>query len=161
MVCNLLGLEEQSRRIDEQLKEARAAIEETESVIRKTDRSLLIKLDKIGLSRELYAKFKQFCESLQPKRGMRGGFSITCDEDHGGSYVLYDPGFRLFKAHVEFDYKVCNWRCQATKIPAGGGFTYVVEFWPLVIPEALEDDAETWGRLHVSDLVVANSESAH
>ena len=108
MVCNLLGLEEQSRRIDEELEEARTEIEKTESVIRKTDRSLLIKLDRTGLSRELYAEVKKFCESLQPKRGMREGFSITCDEDHGGSYVLYDPDFSLFKMHVEFDYKVCN-----------------------------------------------------
>ena len=37
----------------------------------------------------------------------------------------------------------------------------MVEFWPLGIPEASKDDAETWGRLHVSGPLVANSESAY
>lgn len=44
-----------------------------------------------GLSQELYDAYEAFCESLVPEFGQRGGFSITCDVSHDGSYIEYDP----------------------------------------------------------------------
>lgn len=143
-------LEESRLQIQEEIRVAQAEAKDCESLIRKAYRAMLIRLDNTVLSRELFAGYKMFCEFLQPEYGSREGFSITCAEPHTGSYVLYDPAFHLFKEHVELDYMVCNWRCEASVVnPPNGAAEYVVEFWPLQTPENLEADKQTWGRLFV------------
>ncbi|KAH7417377.1 hypothetical protein BKA64DRAFT_636745 [Cadophora sp. MPI-SDFR-AT-0126] len=58
-----------------------------------------------GLSLTLFEAFKDFCESLHPRYGLREGFSIELDGSHGGpdttwgmQYpVLYDLAFKAAK----------------------------------------------------------------
>ncbi|CAJ2510310.1 Uu.00g050130.m01.CDS01 [Anthostomella pinea] len=50
-----------------------------------------------GISKALWEEYEAFCEAIEPKFGSRGGWSMTCDGDHDGSYVDYDPHFDLFK----------------------------------------------------------------
>ncbi|PMD19642.1 hypothetical protein NA56DRAFT_705352 [Hyaloscypha hepaticicola] len=56
-----------------------------------------------GLSAELMEAYNAFCESLNGPNGSqpRDGFSILCEQPHGGLYFEYDPEFKLFKEFVE------------------------------------------------------------
>lgn len=66
-----------------------------------------------GISPALYAEFDAFCTSLDPEYGQRGGFSITCNSEHNGNYIGYDPEFALFKESIEGSFSDCNYRCEA------------------------------------------------
>jgi hypothetical protein len=111
-----------------------------------------------GLSQELYNLYLAFCESCDPEFSQRRGFSTTQNADHEISYVDYDPKFAIFKECIEIPYVHCNFRCEALTISKGsratgkdtpGNEEYVVNFWPLRIPEALMGSGLTWGEQYV------------
>lgn len=104
-----------------------------------------------GISDELWREYEAFCESLEPPFGSRGGWSVTCFEDHGGSYVKYDPDLELFVESAEVNLGTCNFRCEASvETTRFGKHEYLVEFWPLAIPEPRIGDENTWGEQYVS-----------
>lgn len=108
-----------------------------------------------GISDELWAEYEAFCESLEPRFGSRGGWSVTCFEDHEGSYVGYDPDLALLRESSEMSLGACNFRCEASTTTRRNILNnkehkeHVVEFWPLASPAAL-DGEENWGDLYVS-----------
>lgn len=112
-------------------------------------------LNDSGISSTLFAEYEAFCDSLNPKFGQRGGFSVTSTEDHAYSYVAYDPKLELFKDCVEMPYNGCNFRCEASSedvyshTQKKNVSEYVVEFWPIEGPDPSDDDA-TWGTVYVS-----------
>ena len=59
--------------------------------LRESDRLDAVKAS--GLSAELMKAYNAFCESLNELDGSqpRDGFSVLCDQPHGGSYFEYDP----------------------------------------------------------------------
>lgn len=65
---------------------------------------------------ELRREYAAFMESLEPRFGSRGGWSVTCFGDHGGSYVGYDPDLELFRQSAEMPLGSCNFRCEASVI---------------------------------------------
>ncbi|KUI55781.1 hypothetical protein VP1G_03224 [Cytospora mali] len=99
-----------------------------------------------GISDELWQEYEAFCESLEPKFGSRGGWSVTCYEDHEGSYVKYDRHLNLFVQSAEMPLGACNLRCEASVIESYHKREYVVEFWPLASPEPLTEGETTWGQ---------------
>lgn len=117
-------------------------------------------LDAVGVSRQLIDQYQAFSDSLQPKAGI-SGFSILCDEPHGGDYIDYDPELDHFKDNVEGSYKNKNFRCEAsstTRKGIGGSRSkrakvteYVVEFFPLPDIKPLIGPERTWGEQYVSD----------
>ena len=119
-------------------------------------------LDTVGVSSELLDEYQAFCESLQPNTGI-SGFSILCDESHGGDYVDYDPEFEHFKDNVEMCYKKRNFRCEASsrasesrvlgrRTKRAKVMEHVVEFFPLPDTEPLTGGQGTWGEQYVSHL---------
>ncbi|KAI0136848.1 hypothetical protein BJ170DRAFT_33074 [Xylariales sp. AK1849] len=100
-----------------------------------------------GISKDLWAEYEAFCESLEPIFGSRGGWSITCEADHEGSYIKYDPGFGLIKEYAEMDFSNFNFRCEASTV---NNVEYVVEFWPIKSPETTAGVESTWGERYVS-----------
>lgn len=67
-----------------------------------------------GISNELWREYEAFCESLEPSFGSRGGWSVTCYQNHGGSYVGYDPDLDLFMQSAKMPLGACNFRCEAS-----------------------------------------------
>ncbi|CZR51000.1 uncharacterized protein PAC_00875 [Phialocephala subalpina] len=91
------------------------------------------------LNQKLLVAQQYMHASLDPKLGQRGGFFITCDTNHQGSYVQYDPELTIFDENVEMSYGDFNFRCDAWVDEVG---TYlhsqrerVVTFWPIKAPE--------------------------
>lgn len=103
-----------------------------------------------GIPDELWQEYEAFCESLEPQFGSRGGWSITCFEDHKGSYVEYDRDLALFVQSAEMPLEACNFRCEASVVKVHGKPEYVVEFWPLASPEPQAQGGNTWGEHYVS-----------
>lgn len=145
----LLSLEETKSRIELEIVQLRARIEEFEKLKASKEDKFISSLENSGISESLYEEYEAFCESLNPPFGQRGGFSITCHAPHNGSYVKYDPEFLIFKECIEMPYSHCNFRCEASVEGAEKAKQYVVEFWPIKPPEPLTGKESTWGEQYV------------
>jgi hypothetical protein len=126
-----LALEEQKRRIEEEMLEVEKKLAASEIAMNAKENEMRATLEASGISFELFQEYESFCESLEPKFGQREGFSITCDADHSGSYILYDPQFELFKEFVEMPLNACNFRCEASIYTSVNEYENIVEFWPI------------------------------
>jgi hypothetical protein len=146
---NLLSLEETKRRIDLEILQLRARIEEFEELKTSKEGQLISSLENSGIPQSLYEEYEAFCESLNPQFGQRGGFSVTCHSPHNGSYVEYDPEFLIFKECIEMSYNHRNFRCEASITGPENAREYVVEFWPIQPPEPLTGEESTWGEQYV------------
>jgi hypothetical protein len=163
----LLELEEAKKKIDLLITLRSAQLEAAESAKEAAEETFETQLQHSGISQELYNAYQAFCDSLDPEFGQRGGFSITCDADHQGSYPGYDAEFAIFKECVEIPYTQCNFRCEASKensrkwilkdektqqrgwVPS---IDSVVEFWPIKSPEPMNGTESTWGEQYVRHL---------
>ncbi|KAH9889725.1 hypothetical protein F4778DRAFT_753845 [Xylariomycetidae sp. FL2044] len=154
--CELEGLREAKRAIEREM----AAAEERRSTVKAElstrEKQFYDDAAGLGLTEQLLDLYAAFCESIEPKFGSRGGTSIPCAADHGGSYVQYDPTLSLFHEHVEYPgpETLCNFRCEASAADRHWPVRteYVVEFWPLPCPEppsaSIAPSPETWGELY-------------
>ncbi|KAI0411115.1 hypothetical protein F5X98DRAFT_357922 [Xylaria grammica] len=162
--CRVLELEEIKRMVGRELAKA---VREEESFGKKLDskyEGTRRRAERLGISMQLWDEYQAFCESMEPEFGSTKGWSITCDVDHQGSYVKYDPEFTLFKEHCEPPWNQLNFRCEATvtENPAPGFLhqatpkNEVVEFWPVVYPSLDTDYEWTWGDLYPTLYDLAN-----
>jgi hypothetical protein len=147
-----LSLEESKSRIDLEIVQLRARIEELEELKTSKEDNFISSLENSGIPQSLYEEYEVFCESLNPQFGQRGGFSVTCHAPHNGSYVEYDPEFLIFKEYIEMPYNHCNFRCEASITGSEKAKEYVVEFWPIKPPEPLTGKESTWGKQYVRQL---------
>ncbi|KAK7698168.1 hypothetical protein SLS64_012843 [Diaporthe eres] len=128
-------LEEKKRYIEAELEEVRARRDRADEIVQKACASFSKSRRLSGIHNNLWKEYEAFCESLEPKFGNRGGWSVTCFENHNGSYVQWDPELELLLQSAEMPLGSCNFRCEATTVKAMGRTEYVVEFWPLANPE--------------------------
>ncbi|KAH6709167.1 hypothetical protein BKA61DRAFT_678069 [Leptodontidium sp. MPI-SDFR-AT-0119] len=149
-------LQEMIREIERQIPEAESNLQAAQGHLESNKEQFKGDLIASGLSPELFEAFSDFCESLYPKYGLREGFSVDLEGKHGGSYVEYDPTFKIFKDNVETDYKTCNFRCEATTVEDSWLMdeedgTYeseeidIVQFFPIRSPEPVAGPETTWG----------------
>lgn len=143
-------LEEKKRYIEAELEEVRARRDRVDEIVRTARRAFSKTRSTAGIHPLLWQQYEAFCESLEPKFGNRGGWSVTCFENHNGSYLNWDPELELFLQSAEMPLGSCNFRCEATTVKKMGRTEYVVEFWPLPNPEPCADGARTWRQQHVS-----------
>jgi hypothetical protein len=144
----LKNLEETKAWIEQRMPQLSAEIATAEAELDTTEADFKFGLENAGISSTLFEEYEAFCESLNPEFGHRGDFSITCNNDHGGSYITYDPTFQIFKDCVEDPYVSYHFRCEASTTK----FTpkeHIVEFWPIQLPEAEEGLEPTWGAQYV------------
>lgn len=158
-------LQEMIREIERQIPEAESNLQAAQEHLESNKEQFKGYLIASGLSPELFEAFSDFCESLYPKYGLREGFSVDLEGKHGGSYVEYDPTFKIFKDNVETDYKTCNFRCEATTVEDSWLMdeedgTYeseeidIVQFFPVRSPEPVAGSETTWGMQYVSYLTI-------
>lgn len=143
-------LEEKMRYIEAELEEVRSRRDKANEIVRNAGATFSRALGAARIHEELWKEYEAFCESLEPKFGNRGGWSVTCFENHDGSYVEWDPNLDLFTQTAEMPLESCNFRCEATAIERMGRTEYVVEFWPLANPEPRTEAARTWEQQYVS-----------
>lgn len=143
-------LEEKIRYIEAELEEVRGRRDKANEIVRNAGATFSRALGAARIHEELWKEYEAFCESLEPKFGNRGGWSVTCFENHNGSYVEWDPNLDLFTQTAEMPLENCNFRCEATAIERMGRTEYVVEFWPLANPEPRTEAARTWEQQYVS-----------
>ncbi|KAG6368246.1 hypothetical protein INS49_002447 [Diaporthe citri] len=128
-------LEEKKRYIEAELEEVRARRDRADEIVRKARAAFSKARGASGIRNDLWKEYEAFCESLEPKFGNRGGWSVNCFENHNGSYIQWDPELELLLQSAEMPLGSCNFRCEATTVKAMGRTEYVVEFWPLANPE--------------------------
>lgn len=143
-------LEEWMEKIQAKLEGAKERREKAENIIQKASDAFSRACGEAGISNDLWEEYEAFCESLEPKFGNRGGWSVTCFENHNGSYVQWDPDLDLFMESSDMPLGSCNFRCEATTVEHEGIPEYVVEFWPLAKPEPRSETAKTWKQQYVS-----------
>lgn len=144
-------LEEKIRYVEAELEEVRARRNKPDEIVQNAGATFYRALGAAGIHDGLWKEYEAFCESLEPKFGNRGGWSVTCFENHNGSYVDWDPNLDLFTQTAEMPLESCNFRCEATAIERMGRMEYVVEFWPLANPEPQTEAARTWEQQYVSN----------
>lgn len=153
-------LHEMIREIERQLPGAEEILEIAQQVHEYSKEDFKKEVLGSGLSVELYQAFNDFCESLHPKYGLREGFSVELEGKHKGTYIEYDPSFKVFKDCVEMDYKTCNFRCEATKEVAWSKQDAaekefdIVTFFPVRSPEPGAGPNTTWGMQYVSSTLL-------
>lgn len=145
----LVDLQEQEQKLQEAIRKSKEDLVRLKAMEEDNKDEFNSFVAQSGISQALFQAYEEFCESLHPQFGQRGGFSITCHADHGGSYVLYDKYFALFRENVEEPYKTCNFRCEASVSEEGEA---IVEFWPIESPEPKSGKETTWGEQYVSPL---------
>ncbi|KAL2291322.1 hypothetical protein FJTKL_13935 [Diaporthe vaccinii] len=128
-------LEEKKRYIEAELEEVKARRDRADKIVEKARAAFSNSLRKSGFRKGLWTAYEEFCESLEPRFGNRGGWSVTCFENHNGSYIQWDPELELLLQSTEMPLGSCNFRCEATTVKTMGRTEYVVEFWPLANPE--------------------------
>lgn len=152
------GLNQTKRRVEQELAVAEMDCQSIEREIRSAVMKNSANPTASGISDELWDEYESFCKSLEPQSRNTDGWSITCTENHQGSYVHYDPDLILFKqcaedSEISHDgYRLCNFRSESTTIHASDRITpveYVVEFWPISYPEN-EAEIMTWSEQYVS-----------
>jgi len=147
----LLALEEMKKWVDSGIAEIQIEMEAAQKRKQDAEDKVSASLERAGIPQSLYEAYELFCESLNPEFGQRGGFSVTCNQRHNGSYVEYDPEFALFRDCVEMPYTHCNFRCEASTLGKDKEpKEYVVEFWPIKSPEPITGEESTWGDQYVS-----------
>lgn len=144
-------LEEKMRYIEAELEEVRARRDRAHEIVRKASTAFSKARSTAGIQPLLWKEYEAFCESLEPKYGNRGGWSVTCFQNHNGSYLQWDPELELFLQSAEMPLGSCNFRCEATTVKKMGRTEYVVEFWPLPNPEPCTESARTWRQQYVSN----------
>lgn len=148
-------LEEKKRYIEAELEEVRARRDRANEIVQNARLSFYKSFRASGIRNDLWRAYEAFCESLEPQFGNRGGWSVTCFENHNGSYIQWDPELELLLESAEMPLGNCNFRCEATTVKVMGRTEYVVEFWPLASPEPLmwrhTGIARTWGQQYVSN----------
>lgn len=144
-------LEEKMRYIEAELEEVRARRDRAHEIVRKACTAFSKARSTAGIQPLLWKEYEAFCESLEPKYGNRGGWSVTCFQNHNGSYLQWDPELELFLQSAEMPLGSCNFRCEATTVKKMGRTEYVVEFWPLPNPEPCTESARTWRQQYVSN----------
>ncbi|KAL1873570.1 hypothetical protein Daus18300_003937 [Diaporthe australafricana] len=142
-------LEEHPRYIEAELQEVKERKNMTEDVVASARADFSSACSKVGINDKLWEEYEAFCESLEPKFGGRGGWSVTCFENHNGSYVLLDSDLDLFVESAEMPLQNCNFRCEATTVKNGGRTEYVVDFWPLHSLEPRTETATTWEEQYI------------
>lgn len=156
-------LEEKIKYIAAELEEVRArrdraneCVRNAREIVRDAHEAFSKTRNAAGIFKDLWEEYEAFCESLAPKFGSRGGWSITCFYNHNGSYLQSDPDLELFLQSAEMPLRGCNFRCEATTVKNMGRTEYVVEFWPLANLEprttARGKVARTWERQYVSEI---------
>ncbi|KAJ4412123.1 hypothetical protein N0V82_008834 [Gnomoniopsis sp. IMI 355080] len=152
-------LKTEKKRVKLLLKQAKDRCQETRQKLEFSNKAFKALREYNGIPAELWREYEAFCESLEPRFGCRGGWSVTCFADHKNSYVNYDPQLSLFMESAEFPLGLhnCNFRCEAYTVdvpspkarldpdcpPAGQ--EYVVEFWPVASPVPRTGIETTWG----------------
>lgn len=158
----LLELQEAKMRIEQEISVAQENVNIAEDEMKAAEDEVYANFEDSGISADLYNSYLDFCESLDPEFGQRGGFSVTCNSDHENSYTNYDPEFSLFKDCIDMPYTHCNFRSEASVISPkesiGGPSEYIVEFWPIKAPEPLTGTELTWGEQYVR-IVLADPDS--
>lgn len=160
-VMTLKELHESSQRIQLEIIEAQKELQQTNSIIARGESEIQKDFRYSGVSEGLFRHYNEFCESLQPEYGLREGFSITCESDHYGSYLRYDPELNLFRGCVEKAFRTCNFRSEASlernvtpatpySSAAQCDMLNVVCFWPIRSPEPRTGVEKTWGEQYVS-----------
>lgn len=144
-------LEEKMKYIEAELLEVRARRDKADEIVRNARTTFSIARGIAHIDDGLWKEYEAFCESLEPKFGNRGGWSVTCFENHNGSYANWDPNLDLFMESAEMPLRSCNFRCEASAVECMGRTEYVVEFWPLAIPEPRTEIARTWRHQYVSN----------
>ncbi|KAK2597210.1 hypothetical protein N8I77_013071 [Diaporthe amygdali] len=137
-------LEEQMRYIEAELQEVTGRKNKANNIVESACATFTKARAAAGISERLWEEYEAFCESLEPKFGNRGGWSVTCFENHSGSYVQWDPDLNLFVESAEMPLGSCNFRCEAGTVKSMGKTEYVVEFWPVANPEPRMQTATTW-----------------
>ncbi|KAI1299535.1 hypothetical protein F5Y03DRAFT_365684 [Xylaria venustula] len=149
---HMLGLEEMKQELEEKLEEARKKQEDLKSEITGCRDRFCQMVNDGGISMKLWDAYQDFCESMEPEFGSTRGWSITCESDHRGSYVEYDPTFALLKEHSELPWSEHNFRCEPTIDPTKSTYDSpareVVEFWPVENIVSGIEIASTWGDLY-------------
>lgn len=156
----ILELEEQKRHIEQELPLLEQELDAAETLREEKKQELASILETSGISPQLHEAYEAFCESLIPEFGQRGGFSITCEGKHEGSYIKYDPKFELFKEFIELPetiYKGYNYRCEASVTSDWRETNDIVEFWPLKPPVLINGAGSTWGDQYVSFMIITIS----
>lgn len=146
----VVRLEDKLRYIQAELEQVRARRDKTDEIVRQARTTFSTARIAAGIRKELWKEYEAFCESLEPKSGSRDGWSVTCFENHNGSYVQWDPCLELFSESAEMSLRRCNFRCEATTIEKKGCTEYVVEFWPVARFEPRTETAKTWKQQYVS-----------
>lgn len=150
-------LEEKMKYIAAELEEVRARKDRVDEIIRNAREDFSKLRNASGIFKGLWEEYEAFCESLEPKFGSRGGWSVTCYQDHNGSYLQSDPDLELFLQSAELPLRGCNFRCEATTVEKMGRTEHVVEFWPLANLERRTEPsgkiARTWKRQYVSEIM--------
>ena len=97
------GLREAKETIELEVAHAEEELQIFDDEMKKREIDRLDAVKASGLSTELMEAYNAFCESLIGPGGSQpqDGFSILCDQPHGGSYFEYDPEFKFFKEFVE------------------------------------------------------------
>jgi hypothetical protein len=160
--CRRDGLDQSRRHIEQELAVAQIDCMSKEREVQSVIIDISATRRASGISDELWDEYESFCESLDLKFGSVDGWSISCAENHQGSYVRYDPDLILFKDHAEDtylhdnSYGSCNFRCEASTTHSSDRMNpmdYVVEFWPVPYPEA-GAEIVTWSEQYVSRLIL-------
>lgn len=148
-----IALEKMRRYVEAALRAARSRQDELRAAITASRSRFSEACAAAGISDELWREYEVFCESLEPRFGNHGGWSVTCFEDHGDSYIWYDPDLILFVQSAEMPLGCCNFRCEASIVKSffSQPDEYVVEFWPLANPEPRTEYDTTWGEQYVSE----------
>lgn len=157
--AELKDLRTEKRRIKKLLKEAEQRYQATHEKLDTSMRAFQALQYQASISEDLWEEYEAFCESLEPRFGSRGGWSITCFTDHQGSYLQYDPHLMIFLRTAEIPLHNCNFRCEASTVgPSAAQMAlpncpdkeYVVEFWPIASLEPRTGSETTWGEQYVS-----------
>lgn len=142
-----MRLEEQAQKLREEIEKSKEDIVRSKTREKDNRSEFQSLVEQLGVSQEVFQAYEEFYKSLNPQFSQRGGFSITCHANHGGSYLVYDKKLTLFRENVEGPYDACNFRCEASvterKKP-------IVEFWPIRYPEPKSGKETTWGEHYVS-----------
>lgn len=143
-------LEEHMRYIQAELREVEERKDMTKDIVASARADFSLACSAAGIDGRLWDEYEAFCESLEPKFGSRGGWSVTCFDNHNGSYVLHDSDLDLFVESAEMPLRSGNFRCEATTVKYGGKTEYVVDFWPLHSLEPRTETATNWEEQYVS-----------
>ncbi|KAJ8125641.1 hypothetical protein O1611_g7997 [Lasiodiplodia mahajangana] len=139
----IIELVEVKETVERELQEAAKQYKFLQKEVSARRQDFLHKAEGLGISKELWDAYEAFCESMEPQFGSEEGFSIVCNEGHGGSYVEYDPELFFYKRFSDWDWSQHNVRCEASG-------SKVIEFWPVPYLAPDLEDVSTWSDIYPS-----------